>query len=148
MRLCAWLRRAAETLRRWLFPPIPKTLRGPMALELRGERLGRALDADAAPNSGGTLEYFLTGTTTPADVFHDADGDTPWVQPIEADSAGRFPDIYLPNVALKEVQKAANGTTTRTTDPVNRVIGSSDITVTQPGGGIEQSIQYRAAKAR
>lgn len=44
---------------------------------------------------GCTLQFFLTGTTTPANVYADGALTTPLSQPITAASDGRFVPIYL-----------------------------------------------------
>lgn len=54
-----------------------------------------ALDDDANPMSGAFVYFFQTGTTTPQAVFVDAALTTQHEHPVPADSAGRFPKIYL-----------------------------------------------------
>lgn len=98
--------------------------------------LHTALDADAAPINAATASFFLTTTTTPADVYHDAAMGTPWVQPIAADSAGRFPTIYLdPSITYKMVYKDAGGVTIDTFDPVNSIFSAGDLSFLQLGAG-------------
>lgn len=55
----------------------------------------QALDDNGAPLSGAKLYFYEAGTTTPRDVFSDTALSTAISQPVVADSAGRFPDIYM-----------------------------------------------------
>jgi len=54
-------------------------------------------DADGAPLIGGSLEFFIVGTSDPAAVFSDADGLMPMTNPVILDGSGRPEDgmIYL-----------------------------------------------------
>lgn len=62
----------------------------------------QALDSDANPLSGAKLVFTLTGTTTAAVVYADATLATPLGNIVTADSAGRFPSIYLdPSVTYR-----------------------------------------------
>ena len=62
--------------------------------------LGPALGA------GATYQFFLTGTTTPANVYQDGALTTPYpiTGYVSADSYGRFPPIYLDTSVLYRVQ--------------------------------------------
>lgn len=44
---------------------------------------------------GDTLTFTTTGTSTPQNVYTDPDLDTAWPNPVEADSEGNFPVIFL-----------------------------------------------------
>ena len=69
---------------------------------------------------GATVEFYLSGTTTPV-VVTDADGLT-IAQPVEADAAGVFPEIYRAGgAALKAVIKDSDGATIATIDPIAQV---------------------------
>jgi len=46
-------------------------------------------DADGAPLIGGSLEFFIVGTSTPAAVFSDADGINAMTNPVILDGSGR-----------------------------------------------------------
>lgn len=64
----------------------------------------RILDSDGEPVSGAKLNFYLTGTTTPATVYSDADLNTAHSNPVEADSDGFVDPIYLaPDVTYKVV---------------------------------------------
>ena len=52
------------------------------------------LDDNGAPVPGGKLTFYITGTTTKQDVYHDVDGNTPWSNPVILDDAGRA-SIFL-----------------------------------------------------
>ncbi len=79
-----------------------------------------ALDANGTPISSATLTFYLTGTTTPAAIYADADMNTTLSNPLTADSAGRFAPVYLDNaVTYRVVLKDASGTSIKDVDPVN-----------------------------
>lgn len=52
-----------------------------------------SISGDILP--GAKLQFYESGTTTPADVYSDADLTTPLANPVVADSSGEFPPIYL-----------------------------------------------------
>src|SRR6185369_16965072 len=51
-------------------------------------------DADGLPLAGGFIRFFIVGTATPKNVFHDEDMLTAWTQPVQLDATGRA-TIYL-----------------------------------------------------
>ncbi len=51
-------------------------------------------DVDGLPLAGGFVSFFIVGTATPKNVFHDVDLTTAWTQPVELDDTGRA-TIYL-----------------------------------------------------
>lgn len=51
-------------------------------------------DANGTPYNGAHLYFYLSGTLTPAAVYHDAALVTPWTFPAVTDSAGRI-IVYL-----------------------------------------------------
>lgn len=55
----------------------------------------QALDDNGSPLSGAKLYFYEAGTTTPRDVYSDTGLSTAISQPVVADSAGRFEDIYM-----------------------------------------------------
>ena len=63
----------------------------------------QALDDNGAPLLGAKLLFYEAGTTTPRDVFSDAGLSTAISQPVIADSAGRFEDIYMAAADYKAV---------------------------------------------
>lgn len=70
--------------------------------------------------AGGAKAYFYeTGTTTPVTVYSDAALTTPHADPLVANSAGEFAQVfYGGGTALKAVIKTSAGTTIATIDPV------------------------------
>lgn len=98
--------------------------------ELLGNRLFTALDDDGAVISGARALFYLTGTTTAADVYEEAGLTTPHAQPVLCDAAGRLPDVYLdPAVSYKMVLQDADSVAIRTIDPVATVnLGGVDST--------------------
>lgn len=53
-----------------------------------------ALDDDASPMAGALAYFYATGTTTLQAIYADIDLTTPHANPLQADSAGRFPKAY------------------------------------------------------
>jgi len=51
-------------------------------------------DIDGLPLAGGFISFFVVGTATPKNVFHDVDLTTSWTQPVQLDDTGRA-TIYL-----------------------------------------------------
>lgn len=77
-------------------------------------------DADGNPISGGSADFYLTGTTTPAIVYADNALTTPRTQPVPSDSAGRFPVMYLDSSVLYRMKVFdAHGVLIRDIDPLN-----------------------------
>lgn len=73
----------------------------------------RATDSNNATLSGAKLYFYATGTTTPQAVYSSGAMDTPLSNPVEADSGGKFPAIYLdPALTYRGVCKSADGSQT------------------------------------
>jgi hypothetical protein len=69
-----------------------------------------ALDSNANPDEGAEWRFTLTGTTTPATVYADADLATPLGSEVEAGGGGRFPAIHLdPDIIYRARLFDANG---------------------------------------
>lgn len=66
-----------------------------MTAYLYFEPTARPLTASGAIMPGAYMQFYAAGTTTPSDVYSDADLTTPLSNPVVADSDGRFPPIYL-----------------------------------------------------
>ena len=93
---------------------------------------------------GATVEFYLSTTTTPVAVT-DVDGLT-IAQPVEADAAGVFPEIYRAGgAALKAVIKDSGGATIATIDPIAQVnsLGSAadDVSFTPVTGNTATDVQ-------
>lgn len=55
----------------------------------------RAVDANGAPLPGALLQFYLTGTTTPTNVYTSASLGVALANPVVADAGGLFVPIYL-----------------------------------------------------
>lgn len=76
-----------------------------------------ALDANGNPISGAKLAFFLAGTLTPTFAYADRALTQPYGVTVTADSAGRFPDIWLTdNISYKLQLQDASGAVIRTVD--------------------------------
>jgi len=77
-----------------------------------------AIDANGLTVPGAQLYFYATGTTTPQAIYSDTGLTTPLTNPVEANSAGRWPTIYL-NDALtyRVVLKDGDGVTLADQDP-------------------------------
>ena len=84
-----------------------------------------AFDANGDPLSGGKLWFYQTGTTTPLNTFSEETLTTANTNPVEADSAGRFGDIYLGTGTYKVVLTDDADVAIWTADPVKRSAESS-----------------------
>lgn len=80
------------------------------------------VNANGAPISGARAYFYVTGGTTPANVYADNALTTPLTNPVIADSAGRFVPIFLdPAVTYRLVVKDADDVaiTNGDVDPLN-----------------------------
>jgi hypothetical protein len=68
--------------------------------------------------AGGQLFFYETGTTTPLDTYSDDSLSTANANPVVADSAGRWGDIFLKDQDYKVVLKDVDDVTIWTADPV------------------------------
>ncbi|MGI9485415.1 MAG: hypothetical protein ACR2RF_05945 [Geminicoccaceae bacterium] len=59
------------------------------------EMLFQALDSSGVTLSGAKLNFYITGTSTRKDTYSDSAKTTPNANPVVADSAGRFGDIFM-----------------------------------------------------
>lgn len=83
------------------------------------------LDGNGDPLAGGKLHFYATGTTTPQDTYSEVTLSTPNANPVVADSAGVWGDIFLSGSAYKIVLKDADDNTIWTADPVQVPLISS-----------------------
>jgi len=91
----------------------------------------RALDSNGDPLNAGELYFYEAGTTTPYDTYSDEALATPNANPVVADSAGLFGEIYLdPDQAYKIVLKDSDGNTIYTVDDIyaNNLSSTSVVT--------------------
>jgi len=78
--------------------------------------------------AGWKLNFYSTGTTTRKNTFSDSELTTSNANPVVADSAGRFSDIFLESGTYKVVLTDADDVEIWTADPVSGGLGS--------GGGV------------
>ncbi len=77
-----------------------------------------AIDANGLTVPGAQLFFYATGTTTPVSVYSDASLTVPLSNPVEANAAGRWPEIYLDDANVyRMVLKDGNGVTLDEADP-------------------------------
>lgn len=100
------------------------------------------LDSNGDPLSGARLEFYEGGTTTPLDTFSDRDLTVPNANPVVADAAGRFGDIWLQSQDYKVVLKNSSGVVVVTMDPVegNPTVSGDDFKVT-PQSSPDMTVQ-------
>lgn len=95
-----------------------------MAGTLLNEPVLRAIDANGLAMAGAKLQFYLTGTTTPANTYTASNLVTPNANPVIADSGGLFAPIYLdPAVAYRCQLKTSGGSIVEDIDPLNNVAG-------------------------
>jgi hypothetical protein len=75
-------------------------------------------DANGDPLAGGTLGFYLAGTTTPSPAYADVNLIVPLANPVVLDAAGRAPELFLGALTYKQVLKNALGTTIWTADNI------------------------------
>src|SRR5271155_5687384 len=79
----------------------------------------RAVDANGAPLPGALLQFYVTGTTTPTNVYSSAALVTALSNPVAADAGGLFVPIYLaPTVSYRCQLQTSAGALIRDIDPV------------------------------
>ena len=98
----------------------------------------RAVDANGAPMPGALLQFYVTGTTTPTNVYTDKTLGTPLSNPVVADSGGLFTAIFLdPTVTYRVQLLTPASALVRDIDPVAGPLSLAANTVTaamlQPG---------------
>lgn len=78
----------------------------------------QVFDSDGAPLAGAQMEFYESGTSTPKDTFSDDGLTAANTNPVLADSAGRFGEIFLASGDYKVILKDSGGVTIWTADPV------------------------------
>lgn len=87
-----------------------------------------AFDTNGAPRAGAKLYFYVSGTTTPQTTYSDSALAIPNANPVVADSAGLFGEIFLTSAAAyKVVLKTSADVTVWTADPVTAGTASSDL---------------------
>ena len=85
----------------------------------------QAVDSNGAPRSGAKLYFYQSGTTTDITVYQDSAKVTPHAQPVVADSAGNFAEIYVDTDPFKYVLKTSAGVELDSADAVPLLAGAS-----------------------
>ncbi|HEY5072066.1 MAG TPA: hypothetical protein VII63_08545 [Caulobacteraceae bacterium] len=105
----------------------------------------RAADANGAPINGAQLQFYLTGTTTPTNVYTSSSLGTPLSNPVVSDSAGLFPPIYLdPTVTYRMQYWNAIGGLVKDYDPLSS--GVIEATQAQVNAGAATGVYVSPAK--
>jgi hypothetical protein len=93
--------------------------------------LESVFDANGVPRSGAKLEFFASGTSDPLDTFSDDALTTANANPVVADSAGMFDDIFLSGDDYKVVLKDADDVTIWTADPVRSATPKTSVVISK-----------------
>jgi hypothetical protein len=105
----------------------------------------RAVDQNGVPMAGALLQFYLTGTTTPANVYASSALSTALSNPVVADSGGLFPAIYLdPTVVYRCQLLTSASVLVKDIDPVSE--GVVEATQTQVNAGSATGIYVSPAK--
>lgn len=88
-----------------------------MLLPLGGS-IYQPLDDDGSVVPAGTLTFTEAGVSTPKPVYHDADGEDEWSDPVVLDGAGRALIFLLQDGAYDITFKDANGATIWTIESI------------------------------
>ncbi len=106
----------------------------------------RATDSNGNNLSGAKLYFYITGTTTPQDVYSDAALNTSLGAVVTADSGGKFVGIYLdPLLTYRAVLKTSDGASTiYDLDPIGSGGSAGDIQFTPSGtGAVIRTVQAK-----
>ncbi len=90
----------------------------------------RVVDANGDPVSNSKLYFYLSGTSTPAEVYSDSELNTPLTQPVRSNSAGFYPPIYLDESVVYKTVETTSGDVALpggTVDPANPIAISQSI---------------------
>lgn len=93
-------------------------------------------DSNGDPVSGARLYTYEAGTSTPKPTFSDAGLTTANLNPVPADAAGVFGDVFATTGEYRLVMQTAAGVTLWTADPVDGASGA-----VTPGAGLRNLIE-------
>lgn len=82
-------------------------------------------DDNGDPLAGGTLTFYVTGTTTDKDTFSDSGLTTANTNPLTLDAAGRAGDVFMESGTYRVILKDSNGNTIWDMDPVDGAAGAT-----------------------
>lgn len=85
------------------------------------------VDASGDVLAGAKLSFFVSGTTTPRTVFQDVNLTIAHAQPVVADGAGNFPEIFLDGSAHRAILTDANDVQIRVTDDIFGIPSTDEI---------------------
>lgn len=85
------------------------------------------IDGTGVPIPGALLTFYISGTTTPLATYSDAALSVPNKNPVPADAAGMFPNIFLLPVPYRVVLTDAIGDEIWTADPVENTQGGGNL---------------------
>jgi hypothetical protein len=88
----------------------------------------QGFDANGDPLPGGKLYFYVSTTSTPLDTYSDNGLTTPNTNPVEADSAGRWGDIFLAEADYKVILTDEDDVVIWTADPVRGPAGAAEAT--------------------
>lgn len=84
------------------------------------------INAVGVPWPGAYLNFYVTGSSTRLDTYSDVDYQHANLNPVQADSGGMFPNIFLLHRNYKVVLTDADGDEIWTADPVAPIILNQD----------------------
>jgi hypothetical protein len=103
-------------------------------------------DTNGAPRAGAKLYFYTTGTTTPLATYADSALVTPNANPVIADSAGLFGEIFLTQTAVyKVVLKTSADVVVWTADPVPGGTTAADLTGLINAAAISNTVSEQQA---
>lgn len=102
----------------------------------------RTLDALARPTSA-TISYFLTGTTTLANIYDDVNLTTPLANPVTLSSGELFPSVFLDPLITYRRRIVYGDGTIHDVDPLpNTGVDAGIVSFQQTGtGAVERTVQ-------
>lgn len=92
-------------------------------------------DTNGDPVAGALLYFFDTTTTTPRNVYSDAALSVAYSQPIEADAAGRWPQIFVGTGVYKYRVTTPAGAVLEECDPVDPSLSTNSGALAVASGG-------------
>lgn len=101
-------------------------------------RMFSVVDENGDTVVGARLYSYESNTSTPSPTYQDEDFITPNTNPVIADAAGRFPDMFLKTTRYKMVLKDADDVTLETIDPIDGTddqINTDKLVALNPGDG-------------
>jgi hypothetical protein len=94
-----------------------------MAGLLLAQPVLRAIDDNGDPMPGATMQFYVTGTTTPTPVYSSATLGTALANPVVADSGGLFPPMWLdPTVTYRVQLYSSAGVLIQDIDPASESV--------------------------